>query len=171
MTSVNWRVPFGFLLAPVLPCAGLDLALERHAMLLGTGVMVIVSWAVIVVFAVPVYLILGRCKRIGLVDCIAGGAASALAPNLAMRALSWFVLPSTGYSSGDSGGAITVDGRLTTHGAWVDLRASLFSMALGACIGLCFWFIALRTGSRDGKRISRVQTPEIRTTSQIGRPR
>jgi hypothetical protein len=145
MTTAAWRVPLGFLLSPVVPCTCLTWAFAGTSGQWGTiMVMVLACWAISAVFAVPTYLFLRRFKRIAWVDCIIGGAMSALAFNLVGFALTQAVSGGRGYSASDAGGATVVDGHMTIHGL-VSLAEGLLPQAmLGACIGACFWFIALR---------------------------
>ena len=154
MERVNWRVPAGFVLAPVLPCGFLVLgsaALAGQWNAIGFGIisMVTVSWAVVAVFGVPSFLMLRRVKKVSLVDCLAGGACCALLLSLALHALATFMLRDGGYSAGDSGGATYINNRLTSHGVYVELQGLLSNLILGAAIGACFWGFALRP-SRKG---------------------
>lgn len=148
MERVNWRIPTGFVLAPVLPCGILMLgsaALSGQWNAIGFVVisMVTVSWAVIAVFGVPSFLMLRRVKKVSLVDCLAGGACCALLLSLALHALATFMLRDGGYSAGDSGGATYINNRLTSHGVYVELQGLLSNLILGAAIGACFWGFAL----------------------------
>lgn len=68
---VGWRVPAGFVLAPVLPCGFLALgsaALAGQWNAIGFAIIstVTVSWAAIAVFGVPSFLMLRRVKKVAI---------------------------------------------------------------------------------------------------------
>jgi hypothetical protein len=145
----NWRVPFGFVLAPVLPCtlAGLIPAaiagrvLEAPSIVIPT---ILVSLALILVVYVPAYFLLKRFWRVRLLECLLMGGATALILNIGLLAVSAILFSGGGDSAGDSGGPTIVDGRLTPHGWWGAVHGLTYHVLLGVSIGLCFWFIAIR---------------------------
>lgn len=153
MSNSVGRLVLGFALAPVVPCVGLVLASaalagQWDAIAFTITTTLAVSLVVSLVCGVPLYLVLRRYKRVSMIDCVVGGAAAALVLNLVLYGAVRLAFRNGGYSAGDSGGATYVDNHLTVHGAVVAAEGILANLALGACIGLCFWFIALRPPSR-----------------------
>lgn len=103
---------------------------------------------VTLVCGVPLYLLLRRYKSVSMIDCVVGGAAAALVFNLVLYTAVRLAFRDGGYSAGDSGGATYIDSHLTAHGAVVAAEGVVANLALGACIGFCFWLIALRPAPR-----------------------
>jgi hypothetical protein len=142
---MKWRVPAGFLLAPILPCAILEITAsafinQQPSIRFGTIALILVSEALSLLVGVPLYFLLRRYRSISLVDCVLSGVAIAVLVNATV-----LVFPSSpGYSAGDHGGATVVNGHLTTHGFISALVATAAQSLLGAAIGLCFWVIAIR---------------------------
>lgn len=164
MTTFNWRVPIGFLLAPVVPCAFVALVsaviagLWNGAMFMATA-MITVSLALSLVVCLPTYMLLKRFWQVRLVECVVAGAGTALALNIALYLVTAISFPNTGYSAGDSGGDTYIDGKLTPHGRVVALQGIGAGMALGGSIGFCFWAIAVW-------RNPRYQSTRLDRTSQ-----
>ncbi len=152
MTNSVGRLILGFVFAPVGPCVALVLASaalagQWNAIAFTITATLAVSLIVTLVCGVPLYLILRRYKSVSMIDCVVGGAAAALVLNLVLYAAVRLAFRNGGYSAGDSGGATYVDSHLTLHGAVVAAEGVLANLALGACIGLCFWLVALRPAS------------------------
>ena len=75
---MNWRVPLGFIVAPIIPCAATVLPgiIARPEWTGGWRLivlMVVVSQIISLVFAVPVYFLLRRYWRVGLLQCLLFG--------------------------------------------------------------------------------------------------
>jgi hypothetical protein len=144
----NWRIPLGFVLAPIPPCTLLTLVLaaiagQWNGFTFFTGAMIVVSLVVSLTVGLPLYLLLRRYWRVRLVECLVGGAVSAAVLNLAIIVAMGSFMDGRNYSAGDSGGATYTDGKLTEHGRAVAIRDFVQQLLLGASIGFCFWGIAL----------------------------
>lgn len=111
------------------------------------GWLILVLWIFIIglpaiyiielIFGIPIFYILKKSEIEGIwitmliAAFLAGGIYFALewSPNL------------DGYSSGDSGGALIINGEYTLHG-YIDLiKSTLFIAVLGAISGFTFWKI------------------------------
>jgi hypothetical protein len=143
---MNLRVPLGFFLAPIVPCAVTVLPgiLARPEWTGGWQMillMVVVSQTISLFVAVPTYLLLRHYSHVGFWQCLLSGAAIAVVFNIIVLLLSMSL--GTGYSAADSGGDTVINGHITTHG-WVQnaYSAGYFAL-LGAGIGLAFWLIAI----------------------------
>lgn len=146
--SINWRVPVGFLLAPAAPCAIYVLTMAAIAGQWNGAVFIF--WALTatsigtsLAIALPIYLLLNRYWKVRLIECLLGGAGTALLLNLVLFLVIAYAFPERGYSAGDSGGDTIVNGKYTQHGMVQVALGVIQSMFFGATIGICFWFIAL----------------------------
>jgi uncharacterized membrane protein YagU involved in acid resistance len=143
---MNLRVPIGFLLAPIVPCAvtvlpGILAQPEWAGGWQMIFLMVVVSQIISLVVAVPTYFLLRHYSRVGFWQCLLSGAAIAVVFNIVVLSLSMSL--GTDYSAADSGGDTVINGHITIHG-WVQnaLSAGYFAL-LGAGIGFAFWLIAI----------------------------
>jgi hypothetical protein len=146
--SSNWRVPIGFALAPLIPCAlvvGILSALSGHydGALFFFSAMVVVSLAVTLIMGVPLYLVLRHYWRVRLLECLGSGALAAILLNIFIHLFRIFAFADTHYSAGDSGGATFLDSRITRHGVEEAIRDGLIQTLLGISIGFCFWVLAI----------------------------
>ena len=153
------RTSIAFALAPVLPCGLLTLALSAlssqwSGLAFGFVAMLVVCEALILVLAVPSYLILKRFYKVQLVQCAIAGALIGVVPAL----LGAFFSPSESYSAGDSGGPTIINGATTPHGRAVEVQAAAFQSALGALVCGCFWALAFYR--RPGEVITREPVTE-----------
>jgi hypothetical protein len=145
---MNWRVPLGFVIAPIIPCTLTVLPgiVARPEWTGGWGlilIMVLVSELISLVVAVPTYFLLRRYWRVGLMQCLVSGAAIGVL--FVVVTLLWSMSMPCCYSAGDSGGPTIIDSHYTFHG-WVQNAASAgYSALLGASIGLVFWAVAVRS--------------------------
>jgi len=156
--NMNWRLPFGFLLAPIVPCAiaALPNILATHEW---SGdlltYMVVVSQIIGVVFGAPLYAVLSRSRHVRLVHCLVSGAGIAIA----IAAILVLLNPSS--SADDSGGATIVNGHYTVYG-WVQNAKVVASMGLlGTSIGLFFWGIALWV-PKSAQQVNPADVPSAR---------
>jgi hypothetical protein len=142
---MNWRVPAGFVLAPLVPCALYATAVgvianQWSGFRFIVVAMVTVSEALCLFVALPLFLVLRRFRSIALLECVAAGVAITILVNV----ISLLVSGGPGYSAGDSGGATVINGHLTGHGFMSAIVGTAVQSLLGAAIGLCFWIIAVR---------------------------
>lgn len=137
----TWRIPIGFLVAPIAPC-------YIGAMVLGDPdiqsawrialLMIFVCWLVSFLVALPAYLVLQRSGYVSLAKAVAAGFLIALSVSLVV-----FLLPSgPGDYAGGSAGPTMVAGHLTALGWRNALEGSLATGGLGAAVGAVFWLAA-----------------------------
>jgi hypothetical protein len=142
---MKWRVPAGFVLAPIVPCALYATAVSVIASQWSgfrfiVVAMVTVSEALCFFVALPLFLVLRRFRPIALLECVVAGVAITILVNV----ISLLVSGGPGYSAGDSGGATVINGHLTGHGFGSAIVGTAVQSLLGAAMGLCFWAIAVR---------------------------
>lgn len=142
---MNWRVPAGFVLAPLVPCALYATAMSVIAsqwsgFRFTVVAMVVVSETLCLFVALPIFFLLRRFRPIALLECVVTGVAITILVNV----ISLLVVGRPGYSAGDSGGATVINGHLTGHGFGSAIVGTAVQSLLGAAIGLCFWIIAVR---------------------------
>ena len=142
---MNWRVPAGFVLAPLVPCALYASAMSVIASQWSgfrfiVVAMVVVSEALCLFVALPICFLLRRFRPIALLECVVTGVAITIPVNV----ISLLVVGGPGYSAGDSGGATVINGHLTGHGFGSAIVGTAVQSLLGTAIGLCFWIIAVR---------------------------
>lgn len=142
---MKWRVPAGFVLAPIVPCALYATAMSVIASQWSgfrfiVVAMVTVSEALCLFVALPLFLVLRRFRPIALLECVGAGVAITILVNV----ISLLVSGGPGYSAGDGGGATIINGHLTAHGFGSATVGTAVQSLLGAAIGLCFWAIAVR---------------------------
>jgi hypothetical protein len=142
---MNWRVPVGFLLAPLAPCglyatAMSILANQWSGFLSIVVAMTAISEALSLLVAAPLYFLLRRFRPIGVLECVISGVAITVLLNVILL----IFVGGPGSSAGDGGGPTIVDGHPTGHGLLSALVGTAVQSMLGATIGLCFWVIAVR---------------------------
>jgi hypothetical protein len=140
---MKWRLPLGFILAPVIPSAlmvlpGIVATAEWRASWRLIVYIVVVLEIISLIVALPTYFLLRRFWRVGALHCTVSGAAIATLTNVLLLSL-----PLEGYSAGDPGGDTIINGRYTAHGWMQNLSDLLIMGGFGAGIGLLFWVIAL----------------------------
>lgn len=145
---MNWRVPAGLLLAPLVPCALFEVA---ESVMTGDWIgfwllffaMVAVSEVIGLFVALPLFLILRLLRPIALLDCVAAGFGITVLVEFFSLAFS-----SRGeYSDFNGGGTMFSNHYPTGHGYLSVIVGVAGPAVLGATIGLCFWVIALRPRS------------------------
>jgi hypothetical protein len=139
------RITAGFLLAPIIPCFIFSILLsgifgQWNGFLFVTIVMIVVSEALSLFVAFPIYLVLRRFRTIGVRDCVLIG----IVVTVILNAVTLMFSANPGYSAGDGGGATIVDGHITAHGYVSAVLRTAIQSALGVAIALTFWFIAIR---------------------------
>ena len=142
---MNWRVPAGFVLAPLVPCALYATAMgvianQWSGFRFIVVAMVAVSEALCLFVALPLFLVLRRFRPVTLRECVVAGVVITILMNVILLVVSG----GPGYSAGDSGGATVINGHLTGHGFGSAIVGTAAQSLLGAAIGLCFWAIAVR---------------------------
>src|SRR5580658_4132820 len=106
---MKWRVPAGFVLAPLVPCALYATAMSviasqwRGSRCIVVA-MVTVSEALCLFVALPLFLVLRRFRPIALMECVVTGVAITILLNVILLLASG----GPGYSAGDSGGATVI---------------------------------------------------------------
>lgn len=137
----SWRIPAGFLVAPIAPCFIGAMALSERDIQSAWRVallMIFVCWFISFLMALPAYLALQRGGYVSLPKAVAAGFLLALSVSLII-----FLLPSgpDDYASGPAGPTM-VGGHLTALGWRNAMEESLAAGGLGAAIGLVFWLVA-----------------------------
>src|SRR5215470_15786251 len=141
---MNWRLPVAFLVSPVVPCtlyAVPDLVMwhnwggARFTLVVG----LVVAEAMVVVLALPAYLVLRRYRTIGLWSCFGTGFLICVGTSCVSQL---FTL-NPGYSAGDGGGATIVNGHLTAHGFVMSIVGATVFGVMGALTGLVFWLVGI----------------------------
>ena len=170
----KWRVPLGFLLAPVLPCAlmtipGTLATQDWNGAFVFIYAMVIASLVITLFVAVPIYLLLARFWRVGFVECLVSGTAIGALATLALT----LIPANSNFSASDSGGATVIHGAYTAHGWAQNFSAMSDAAVLGAAIGFAFWLIAIwspreREGSSNSyKPTQNLDTREAESSSRF----
>lgn len=173
VNKTAWRVPLGFLLAPVLPCTlailPSTLATRNWSGAIGLiGTMIIVSLAITLVLAMPVYLLLKRYWTVGLVECLVSGTVIGVIPFPVLELL---------VSSGKHSAAATASHAAHAAHGWAPaLSATSDAAVLGAAIGFAFWAIAFwspggRQGHGDSLSPARQTPPKTVDRSSLGKHR
>ena len=136
-----WRIPVGFLVAPIAPCFIGAMALGEPDIQRAWRIapfMIFVCWLISFLIALPMYLVLQRSGYVSLVKAVVAGLLIALTVSLVA-----VLLPSGpgDYASG-SAGPTMVGGHLTALGWRNALEGCLATGGLGAAIGIVFWLVA-----------------------------
>jgi hypothetical protein len=140
---MSFRIFCAFFLAPLLPCVlfALPVLLERDGwifpiwLLGGAEIIVVIA-------AIPSYLIWRRFSRFGIRQSVQLGAAIGAAFSVIMLLLPLALYPDSTSSYGDGGGYVVDHGRRTLHG-WIDFAEGLgLTTVFGASIGLVFGCLA-----------------------------
>ena len=152
MTRRHLRVAAAFLLAPPLGCLGLATGLsvtsgQSSGFVFMVAAMSVVSLGLTLLLALPAYLLLSRFWRVRLIECLVAGSLIGLVPSVAGE----FIPKDGGYSAGDSGGDMIINGERTPHGRRVAIRAAAFQAVFGSAIGALFWAIAFYRPGRGPK--------------------
>lgn len=139
MAMRAWRVPVGFLVAPIAPCFIGAMALSDIQRTWRIApFMIIVCWLISFLIAMPTYLVLQRGGYVTLLKALVSGFLIALSVSLAT-----VLLPSgPGDYASDSTGPTMVAGHLTALGWQNALQGCLATGGLGAAIGVVFWLVA-----------------------------
>ena len=103
---MKWRVPAGFVRAPIVPCALYATAMSVIASQWSgfrfiVVAMVTVSEALCLFVALPLFLVLRRFRAIALLECVGAGVAITILVNV----ISLLVSGGPGYSAGDGASA------------------------------------------------------------------
>ncbi len=145
------RIAAGFLLAPIIPCVLFSALLSSvssqwSGFWLGAVAMIVVSEALSVFVAFPIYLVLRRFRNIGARECALVG----IAVTIILNAVSLIFSTNPGYSAGDGGGSTILNGHITAHGYVSAIISTAVQSILGVAIALTFWFIAIRNRHHAG---------------------
>jgi len=148
---MNWRLLFGFTVAPILPCTLAVLpGIIAHPEWTGgwrlIGLMVVVSLLVSWVVAMPAYFFLRHRWGVRLIQCLLAGAVI----GALVTCLPLLLTLGGNFSASDSGGPTVINGYYTIHG-WLQNSIAVFQSAfLGSTIGLMFWLVAIWSPSKSG---------------------
>ena len=151
---MNWRLPAAFLVSPVVPCALYavpDLVMWRNwagaRVTLVVGV--VVAEAMVVVLALPTYLVLRRYRTVGLRSCLCAGFLICFGTSCVLQVISL----NPGYSASDGGGATIVNGHLTAHGFVMSIVGATIFGIMGALTGLIFWLVGIYRRPSNAVRV------------------
>jgi hypothetical protein len=146
---MNWRLPVGFIVAPVVPCIlivvpGMVQYPEWTGAWLVIAYMVIASLLITLLLGVPLYFALRRFWKVGLPQCVFSGALL----GALMAALATISSIGGNYSANDAGGPTVIAGQYTVHG-WIQSCVVAGQTALlGGGIGFMFWAVAIWRSER-----------------------
>ena len=141
--TVNWRLFAAFVVSPVIPCFLYNIPdyfafhTWSNSFLLQA---VAVAEALVLLVAVPTFLLLRRRFRITLTVCLIAGFLICFAASCLLA----FLPLNPGYSAGDGGGSTVINGHITAHGVVSQLiGASIFGL-MGTITALIFWVVGIR---------------------------
>jgi hypothetical protein len=145
-------VVYGFVLAPIIFCLGLETFWARnnsqyifhYFFFVDISLEVIACYLTIALIAKPMFFALSRRTTPGFFHCVISGFISGCIAPAAFFLFFGIINALLGNTSAsDSGGETMRDGVETLHGLYADSIIALQGGGIGAGIGFIFWILAL----------------------------